>query len=77
MKQKQAHSAIKFKIWRNRIMRLGATEIILIIILALVLFGGGKLANVGKSLGKSIKDFKNEIKDSSAEKKDAIEEIKA
>ena len=44
-------------------MRLGATEIILIIILALVLFGGGKLASVGKSLGKSIKDFKNEIKD--------------
>ena len=44
-------------------MRLGATEIILIIILALVLFGGGKLASVGKSLGKSIKDFKNEIQD--------------
>lgn len=58
-------------------MRLGATEIILIIILALVLFGGGKLANVGKSLGKSIKDFKNEIKDGSADKKDNPEELKA
>ena len=44
-------------------MRLGATEIILIIILALVLFGGGKLAGIGKALGRSIKDFKNEIKD--------------
>ena len=44
-------------------MRLGATEIILIIILALVLFGGGKLAGIGKALGKSIKDFKHEIKD--------------
>ena len=52
-------------------MRLGATEIILIIILALVLFGGGKLASVGKSLGKSIKDFKNEIKDDTADKKDS------
>lgn len=50
-------------------MRLGATEIILIIILALVLFGGGKLASVGKSLGKSIKDFKNEIKDETADTK--------
>ena len=40
-------------------MRLGTTEIILIVVLALVLFGGGKLAGVGKALGKSIKDFKN------------------
>ena len=38
-------------------MRLGTTEIILIVVLALVLFGGGKLAGVGKALGKSIKDF--------------------
>ena len=44
-------------------MRLGTTEIILIIVLALVPFGGGKLAGVGKALGKSIKDFKSEVKD--------------
>ena len=44
-------------------MRLGTTEIILIIVLALVLFGGGELAGVGKALGKSIKDFKNEVKE--------------
>lgn len=50
-------------------MRLGTTEIILIIVLALVLFGGGKLAGVGKALGKSIKDFKNEVKDDKAEEK--------
>lgn len=48
-------------------MRLGTTEIILIVVLALVLFGGGKLAGVGKALGKSIKDFKNEVKDDKAE----------
>ena len=46
-------------------MRLGTTEIILIIVLALGLFGGGKLAGVGKALGKSIKDFKSEVKDDS------------
>lgn len=50
-------------------MRLGTTEIILIVVLALVLFGGGKLAGVGKALGKSIKDFKNEVKDVKAEEK--------
>jgi len=44
-------------------MRLGTTEIILIIVLVLLLFGGGKLAGVGKALGKSIKDFKAEVKD--------------
>lgn len=44
-------------------MRLGTTEIILIVVLALVLFGGGKLAGLGKALGQSIKDFKHEIKD--------------
>lgn len=50
-------------------MRLGTTEIILIVVLALVLFGGGKLAGIGKALGKSIKDFKNEVKDDKAEEK--------
>ena len=50
-------------------MRLGTTEISLIVVLALVLFGGGKLAGVGKALGTSIKDFKNEVKDDKAEEK--------
>lgn len=44
-------------------MRLGTTEMILIIIPALVLFGGGQLAGVGKALGKSIKDFKQEVRE--------------
>ena len=43
-------------------MRLGVTEILLILVLALVVFGGGKLAGVGKALGQSIRDFKKEIK---------------
>ena len=38
-------------------MRLGAWEIILIIVLVLIVFGGSKLAGVGKSLGRSIKEF--------------------
>lgn len=50
-------------------MRLGTTEIVLIIVLALVLFGGGKLAGVGKALGKSIKDFKSEVKEDEASAK--------
>lgn len=42
-------------------MRLGIWEILLIIVLALILFGGKKLSGVGKSLGKGIREFKEEI----------------
>lgn len=48
-------------------MRLGTTEMILILVLALVLFGGGKIAGVGKALGQSIREFRNEVKDDSAD----------
>ena len=59
-------------------MRLGTTEIILIVILAQVLFGGSKLAGVGKALGKSIKDYKNEVKDDDEKKaEDANDDKKA
>ena len=54
-------------------MRLGTTEIILIVVLALVLFGGKKLAGVGKALGTSIRDFKREL---NADKEETAEEKK-
>jgi len=41
-------------------------EILLIVVLALVLFGGNKLAGVGKALGQSIKEFKKEVKEDAA-----------
>jgi len=37
---------------------IGFPELILILALALIIFGPGKLPDVGKSLGKSIKEFK-------------------
>lgn len=42
-------------------MRLGITEILLIQVLALVIFGGSKLSSVGKALGQSIREFKKEV----------------
>lgn len=53
-------------------MRLGVTEIILLIVLALLLFGGSKLAGIGKALGKSIKDFKDEVKTDDSPKSEAV-----
>ena len=55
-------------------MHLGTMEIVLIVILALVLFGAGKLSGVGKALGKSIKDFKSEVRDDGEKKPEAAEE---
>lgn len=57
-------------------MRLGALEIVLILVVVLVLFGGNKLAGVGKALGQSIRDFKKEIK-ADDDKLEAKEEQKA
>lgn len=49
--------------------RIGFPELIIILVIALVIFGPGKLPSVGKSIGESIKEFKkatNELaKDSS------------
>ena len=40
---------------------LGMPELIIILVLALVVFGAGKLPEVGASLGKGIKNFKKGI----------------
>ena len=57
-------------------MRLGTTEIILIIVLALVIFGGSKVAGLGGALGKSIKDFKTAVKEDESKKESAKDEKK-
>ena len=49
-------------------MRLGSTEILVIVVLAILIFGGSRIAGLGKSLGKSIRDFKGEMRE---EKKEA------
>ncbi len=37
---------------------LGVPELVLILIIGLVVFGPGKLPDIGKALGKSVKEFK-------------------
>ncbi|MEK7313704.1 MAG: twin-arginine translocase TatA/TatE family subunit [Deltaproteobacteria bacterium] len=55
---------------------LGTTELILILIIILVLFGAGKLPEIGSSLGKAIKSFKNASSDSTADTTASEEEKK-
>lgn len=41
---------------------LGPMELIIILVIALLLFGGSRLAGVGKGVGRSIREFKEEVK---------------
>lgn len=57
------------------IMGLGPTELVVILVILLLLFGGSKLPGLAKGLGQSIKEFKNASKDEPAkeEKKSDID----
>lgn len=45
------------------IFGLGVTEIIIIAIVIIVLFGARKIPDLFRGMGKGIKDFKKEVKD--------------
>ena len=55
--------------------RLGVTEILVILAVVLLLFGGKKIPELMKGLGGGVKEFKNAMKDDQpADKKE--EEVK-
>lgn len=43
--------------------KIGLTEIIFLIAIALLLFGPGKFAALGKGLGEGIRNFKSSMKE--------------
>ena len=43
--------------------KLGLPELLLILAIALLIFGPGKLAELGKGLGEGIRNFKSSVKD--------------
>ncbi|MEW8973640.1 MAG: twin-arginine translocase TatA/TatE family subunit [Tissierellaceae bacterium] len=58
-------------------MKMGPMELVLILGIALVIFGPAKLPELGKSMGRAISEFKtqvnkttDDIKDDSDEKKE-------
>ncbi len=40
---------------------IGMPELIIILVIALIIFGAGKLPQIGENLGKAIRNFKNAI----------------
>lgn len=41
---------------------LGGWEWAIVLVVALLLFGGSRLAGIGKGMGRSIREFKEEVK---------------
>jgi sec-independent protein translocase protein TatA len=46
---------------------IGMPELIIILVIILVIFGAGKLPDIGNSMGKAIKGFKTAVDDSEKE----------
>lgn len=56
---------------------LGPLELVLIVVALILVFGVGKLGDVGRSLGRGIREFRQEVgnnNSSSVKKVDLIEE---
>ncbi len=51
---------------------IGPAELGVIALLALLLFGAGRIADVGRGLGQSIKNFKSAMKDEEAKEKETV-----
>ena len=51
-------------------LNMGMTELILILVIALVVFGPGKLPEVGKALGRGIQEFRSATSGESVKKEE-------
>lgn len=57
---------------------LGTQELLIILVLVMIIFGAGKLPQVGSSLGKGLRNFKKGINDGEEDIEEGeIEEIAA
>lgn len=57
-------------------MHLGVQELMLILVIVLILFGGKKVSGLGKALGTSLREFKEEVNKADDVVKEAAEPIK-
>lgn len=55
---------------------IGAPELIVIALIALLLFGAGRIADIGKGLGQGIKNFKQGLKEAGTDDEEDAKEVK-
>jgi sec-independent protein translocase protein TatA len=55
---------------------LGTQELMVILVIVLVLFGGSKLPEIARSLGKSMREFKKGIDEGASDKDDTDDKPK-
>jgi sec-independent protein translocase protein TatA len=58
------------------LLDLGTPELVLILLIVLLLFGGKKLPELSRSLGSSMKELRNGLNDGNDEKKSKTSEDK-
>lgn len=55
---------------------LGAPELLLILVIALIVFGPGKLPTIGSALGKSLREFKDAVNSAETSDDKSVDEEK-
>jgi len=53
---------------------IGMPELIIILVIILIIFGAGKLPEIGAGVGKAIKNFKGATTENEEKKKEKIDE---
>ena len=48
---------------------MGVTELVLILVIVLIVFGAGKLPKIGEGMGKALKSFKKEMREARSEER--------
>ena len=56
------------------LFNLGPMELVIILVIVLLLFGGSRLAGLGKSTGRALKEFKEETKGLKGENKSELDD---
>jgi sec-independent protein translocase protein TatA len=62
------------KIRSTKMFGIGMPELMIILVIILLIFGAGKLPDIGSSLGRAIKGFKTAVDGSEKEQDDTPEE---
>ena len=44
-------------------LRMGPAELIIVLVIILIIFGAGKLPEIGKAMGQGIKNFRKGVSD--------------